>query len=86
MEALSSAEEIKIKEAGRLQDQVNMLTTIVTGKDSQASDAFRGFVESSDSQVAQLIMNHGMWFTVIYFIYLGHSFKWRRIIGVRFHR
>lgn len=59
MDVLSSSEEIKIKEAGRLQDQVNMLTTIVTGKDTQGSDVLRGFIESSDSQVAQLIINHG---------------------------
>uniref|UniRef100_A0A8C4E7E7 NLR family, CARD domain containing 3 n=1 Tax=Dicentrarchus labrax TaxID=13489 RepID=A0A8C4E7E7_DICLA len=58
VEVLSSAEETKIKGAGRLQDQVNMLTTIVTGKDTQGSDVLRGFIESSDSQVAQLIINH----------------------------
>uniref|UniRef100_A0A665V5S1 NACHT domain-containing protein n=1 Tax=Echeneis naucrates TaxID=173247 RepID=A0A665V5S1_ECHNA len=58
MDVLSSAEETKIKEAGRLQDQVNMLTTIVTGKDSQGCDALQGFMENSDSQVAQLIINH----------------------------
>lgn len=58
-DVLSLAEETKIKEVGRLQDQVNMLTTIVTGKDTQVSDALRGFIESSDSQVAQLIINHG---------------------------
>lgn len=56
---LSSAEETKIKEAGRLQDQVIMLVTIVTGKDTQGSDALQGFIESSDSQLAQLIINHG---------------------------
>lgn len=59
VDMLSSAEETKIKEAGRLQDQVNMFTTIVTGKDGQASDALRGFIESSDSQVAQLILHYG---------------------------
>lgn len=59
MDVLSSAEETKIKGAGRLQDQVNMFTTIVTGKDSQGCDALRAFIESSDSQVAQLIINHG---------------------------
>lgn len=58
-DVLSSAEEIRIKEAGRIQDQVNMLTTIVTGKDTQGSDVLRGFIESSDSQVAQLVINHG---------------------------
>lgn len=58
VDVLSSAEEVMIKEAGRLKDQVNMLTTIVTGKDSQGSDALQGFIESSDSQVAQLIINH----------------------------
>ncbi|XP_069011433.1 NLR family CARD domain-containing protein 3 [Embiotoca jacksoni] len=55
---LSSAEETNIKEAGQLQDQVNMLATVVTGKDSQGSDALQGFVESSDSEVAQLIIYH----------------------------
>lgn len=59
MEVLSSTEESKIKEVGRLQDQVNMLTTVVTGKDTQSSDALRGFIESSDSQVAELIIKHG---------------------------
>ncbi|KAF3853466.1 hypothetical protein F7725_014154 [Dissostichus mawsoni] len=58
MDVLSSAEETKVKEAGRLQDQVNMFTSIVSGKDSQGSDALRAFVQSSDSQVAQLIINH----------------------------
>nr|ALM88587.1 NLRC3-like protein [Lates calcarifer] len=58
VDVLSSAEETKIKEAGQLQDQVNMLTTIVTSKDTQSSDALQGFIESSDSQVAQLIINH----------------------------
>lgn len=59
LDVLSSAQEIKVKEAGRLQDQINMLTTIVTAKDSQGSDVLQGFIESSDSQVAQLIINHG---------------------------
>uniref|UniRef100_A0AAQ5XYE7 NACHT domain-containing protein n=1 Tax=Amphiprion ocellaris TaxID=80972 RepID=A0AAQ5XYE7_AMPOC len=58
VDVLSSAEETKIKEAGQLQDQVNMLTTIVTDKDIQGSDALQGFIESSSSQVAQLIINH----------------------------
>lgn len=59
VEVLTSAEETKIKEAGQLQDQVNMLTTFVSGKDTQGSDALRGFIESSDSHVAQLIINYG---------------------------
>lgn len=58
VDVLSSAEETKIKEAGQLQDQINMLTTIVTDKDIQGSDALQGFIESSSSQVAQLIINH----------------------------
>ncbi|KAK5905812.1 hypothetical protein CgunFtcFv8_001734 [Champsocephalus gunnari] len=58
MDVLNSAEETKVKEAGRLQDQVNMFTSIVSAKDSQGSDALRAFVQSSDSQVAQLIINH----------------------------
>nr|XP_020461747.1 protein NLRC3-like [Monopterus albus] len=58
VDVLSSAEEIKIKEAGRLQDQINMFQTIATGKDSKGSDVLQGYIESSDSQVAQLIINH----------------------------
>ncbi|KAK2820248.1 hypothetical protein Q5P01_023207 [Channa striata] len=58
LEVLSSAEETTIKEAGRLQDQVNILTTIVNGRESQGSDALQGFIESSDTQMAQLIVNH----------------------------
>lgn len=45
-------------EAGGLHDQVNMLTSVVGGKDSKASAVLRGFIESSDCQVAQLIINH----------------------------
>lgn len=59
VDLLSSAEETKIKEVGRLQDQVIMLATIVTGKDAQGSDVLRGFIESSDSKEAWLILNHG---------------------------
>lgn len=59
VDVLSSAEETKIKEEGRLRDQANMLTTIVAGKDTQGSDVLRGFIESSDSPVARLIINHG---------------------------
>lgn len=59
VDVLSLAEETKVKEAGRLQDQVNMLTSIVSDKNAQGSDALQGFIESSDSQVAQLIVNHG---------------------------
>ncbi|XP_008277628.1 protein NLRC3 [Stegastes partitus] len=58
VDVLSSSEETKIKDAGQLQDQINMLTTIVTGKDNQGSDALQGFIESSSSQVSQLIINH----------------------------
>ncbi|KAF0025315.1 hypothetical protein F2P81_022196 [Scophthalmus maximus] len=58
MDVLSLAEESKIMGAGRLQDQLNMLTTIVTSTDTQGSDTLQGFIESSDSQVAQLIINH----------------------------
>lgn len=59
LEVLSSAEETKIKEAGGRQDQINMFITIVTSKDPQGSDVLLNFIESSDSQVAQLIINHG---------------------------
>ncbi|XP_074519563.1 NLR family CARD domain-containing protein 3 [Halichoeres trimaculatus] len=58
IEVLTSAEEMKVRDTSLLKDQVNVLTSIVSGKDSQGSDAFRGFIESSDSQVAQLIINH----------------------------
>uniref|UniRef100_A0A3Q0SWJ0 NLR family CARD domain containing 3 n=1 Tax=Amphilophus citrinellus TaxID=61819 RepID=A0A3Q0SWJ0_AMPCI len=58
LDALTSAEETKIKQAGRLQDQIKMLTTVVAGKDSQSSDILQSFIESSDSHVAQLIINH----------------------------
>lgn len=59
VDVLTSAEETKIKEAGGLQEQVNMFTSIVAAKDSQVSDVLQGFVESSDSHVAQLLINHG---------------------------
>lgn len=75
VDVVSSAEETKIKEAGRLQDQVNMFTTIVTGKEGQSSDAVRAFIESSDSQVAQLIVNYGTWLQMQLDFYFGYSFK-----------
>ncbi|XP_058477124.1 NLR family CARD domain-containing protein 3 isoform X2 [Solea solea] len=58
VDVLSSAEEAKIKEAGRLRDQVNILTTVVMSKDTRGSDTLQAFIESSDSLVAQLILNH----------------------------
>ncbi|KAM6964285.1 NLR family CARD domain-containing protein 3 [Tautogolabrus adspersus] len=58
VEVLTAAEETKIKEAGQHKDQVIMLTNVISGKDSQGTDALRGFIESSDSQLAQLIVNH----------------------------
>ncbi|XP_068162325.1 NLR family CARD domain-containing protein 3 [Antennarius striatus] len=58
VDVLSLDDLSKIKEAGQLQDQVKMLTTIVTCKETQGCAVLRGFIESSDSQVAQLIMNH----------------------------
>uniref|UniRef100_A0A3Q2C7U4 NLR family, CARD domain containing 3 n=1 Tax=Cyprinodon variegatus TaxID=28743 RepID=A0A3Q2C7U4_CYPVA len=58
MDVLTSAEETGIKEAGALQEQINMLTTIITSKESQSSDALQAFIESSDSEVAQLILNY----------------------------
>ncbi|XP_056285865.1 NLR family CARD domain-containing protein 3 isoform X2 [Pseudoliparis swirei] len=61
VDVLSSAEETKIKEAARLQDQVHMLTTIVTGKDAHSWDALRGFIESSECQAARLIISHDSW-------------------------
>nr|XP_043869967.1 NLR family CARD domain-containing protein 3 isoform X2 [Solea senegalensis] len=58
VDVLSSAEEAKIKEAGRLRDQVNILTSVVMSKDTRGSDALQAFIESSDCLVAQLILNH----------------------------
>ncbi|XP_041830891.1 NLR family CARD domain-containing protein 3 [Melanotaenia boesemani] len=58
MDVLNATEVTHIKEASLLKDQINMLTTIVTEKEYQDSDAIQGFIESSDSQVAQLIINH----------------------------
>uniref|UniRef100_A0AAQ6IMK1 NACHT domain-containing protein n=1 Tax=Anabas testudineus TaxID=64144 RepID=A0AAQ6IMK1_ANATE len=58
LDVINSVEETKIKEAGRLQDKVNMFTTIVSGKEGQGSDAVCAFVESLDSQVAKLIVNY----------------------------
>ncbi|KAM3591754.1 uncharacterized protein V6R79_006804 [Siganus canaliculatus] len=58
VDVLSPAEEAKIKEAGGLSDQINMLTTVVAAKDNRGSDVLQGFIESSDSYVAQLILNH----------------------------
>ncbi|XP_043957574.1 NLR family CARD domain-containing protein 3 [Gambusia affinis] len=55
---LTSAEETSIKGAGQLQDQINMLTSITTAKESQSSDALQAFIESSDSEVAQLILSY----------------------------
>uniref|UniRef100_A0A673BSU7 NLR family CARD domain-containing protein 3-like n=1 Tax=Sphaeramia orbicularis TaxID=375764 RepID=A0A673BSU7_9TELE len=55
---LSSAEETRILKAGQIQDQVNTLTTIISGKDAQSSDTLRDFVEKSDCPEAQLILNH----------------------------
>ncbi|KAF7204598.1 NLR family CARD domain-containing protein 3 [Nothobranchius furzeri] len=56
---LTSAEETNIKEAGKLQEQVSRLTTVVTAKERQSSDALQLFIEGSDSPVAWLIKNHG---------------------------
>lgn len=56
---LSSSEETKIKGAGRLQDQVNILISTLLNKDSQGSDALLSYIESSHCPVAQLIINHG---------------------------
>lgn len=59
-DALSSAEEARIKEADGLRDQINTLTTIITNKDNHGpSSVLLNFIESSESQVAQLIRHHG---------------------------
>lgn len=73
-DSLSSSEDTKIKESGPLQEQINMLTTIVSSKESQCSDVLQGFIESSDSQVAQLIINHGELFEVRFAVFLGVFF------------
>lgn len=59
VDVLTSAEETSIKEAGQLHDQINMLVTTTTGKESPSSDALRAFIESSNSEVAQLILSYG---------------------------
>lgn len=59
LDVLSSAEETKIKEAAGQQDQISMFINIVTSKDPQGSDVLLNFLESSESQVAQLIRYHG---------------------------
>lgn len=58
-DVLTSAEVAKIKDAGGLKDQVNMLTAVVTNKDRQGSDVLHNFIKTSESQVAQLILHHG---------------------------
>ncbi|KAM4623678.1 NLR family CARD domain-containing protein 3 isoform 2-T2 [Polymixia lowei] len=55
---LSAVEEAQVKAAGPLQDQVNVLASILTSKDPQGSDALQAFMENSDSQVSQLIVMH----------------------------
>lgn len=56
---LTLAEETTIKEAGQLKDQVTVLTTVITSKESQGSDALQGFIMSSNAPVSQLILNYG---------------------------
>lgn len=59
-DALSSTEEARIKEAPGVQDQINMLATIITNKDNHGpSSVLHNFIESSESQVAKLIKHHG---------------------------
>ncbi|XP_054624974.1 NLR family CARD domain-containing protein 3 isoform X2 [Dunckerocampus dactyliophorus] len=56
---LSSTEETRIKEAGQLEEQINMLISTISGKkDSHGSEAIRDFIEGSDCPVAQLIKNY----------------------------
>lgn len=55
---LSLAEKIKIKETGRLSDQVSALISVVTGRE-KGSDLFLNFIKASNSQVAQLMLFHG---------------------------
>ncbi|CAN9508569.1 unnamed protein product [Ophioblennius macclurei] len=58
VDVLSSAEEAKIRGGARLQEQIHMLTTVVTSMGSQGSDSLQSFIESSDSSTAHLILNH----------------------------
>ncbi|KAF7661569.1 hypothetical protein LDENG_00259110 [Lucifuga dentata] len=58
LDLLSVAEEQQIRDAGQLQAQVNVLTSVVTGKEAPVCHALRSFIENSDSQVAKLIMKH----------------------------
>ncbi|XP_029933761.1 NLR family CARD domain-containing protein 3 isoform X2 [Myripristis murdjan] len=58
LDLLTMAEEAQIKAAGQLQDQVDMLTNVLTSKDPKGPDALRGFIESSGSQVSQFIIKY----------------------------
>lgn len=60
-------------EAGRLHDQVNMFTAIVTGKEGQSPAVVRAFIESSDSRVARLIVNYGTWLQMHLSCYVSWS-------------
>lgn len=59
LDLLTMAEEAQIKAASQLQDQVDMLTNVLTSKDPKGPDALRGFIESSGSQVSQFIIKYG---------------------------
>lgn len=75
-DALSAAEEARIKEAAELRDQINMLTTIIANKDNHGpSSVLLNFIESSESQVAKLIKHHGKKANIgfLYVLILKHS-------------
>ncbi|XP_076008296.1 NLR family CARD domain-containing protein 3 [Genypterus blacodes] len=57
---LSAAEEARIKGAGQLQSQVNVLTATVSSTDSDGSNALRSFIQNSDCEEAQLILKHDL--------------------------
>uniref|UniRef100_A0A3P9HMW6 NLR family CARD domain containing 3 n=1 Tax=Oryzias latipes TaxID=8090 RepID=A0A3P9HMW6_ORYLA len=58
VDVLTLAEETTIKEADQLKDQVTVLTTVITSKESRGSDALQGFIMSSNAPVSQLILNY----------------------------
>ncbi|KAM9816733.1 NLR family CARD domain-containing protein 3 [Neosynchiropus ocellatus] len=55
---LSAFEKSKVRDVGQLQEQVNMLITIISGKGNEECEALRDFIKSCDCPVAQLILNH----------------------------
>ncbi|KAJ7984502.1 hypothetical protein DPEC_G00355480 [Dallia pectoralis] len=58
LELLSPGEEAQVHGAGKLQEQIGILTSILVSKDPQGSDALQAFIENFDTQVSRLISMH----------------------------